>query len=136
MPIPFNRIVAFAGPYISLTAGVIATWLIAKLNALGIAGLDQSDLAQQLGGALTFTLVAVLSWMGQSQWLKGHQLQLVGDANVQAAAVAAAAPTAVEVPPDPEHDALMSWGEDLPDDDEEFAMPPDEDARITPEVPA
>jgi hypothetical protein len=137
MPIPFNRLVAFAGPYISLLAGALSALIFAKLNALGIPGLEQDDLTQQIAGALTFTLAAALSWLGQSQWLKGHHLQLAGDAGVQAAALASAAPHAVDdVPPDPEHDALMSWGEDLPDDEEEFAMPPDEEARMSPEVPA
>jgi hypothetical protein len=136
MPIPFNRLVSFAGPYISLFAGAIATWLVAKANVLGIDGLEQSDLAQQIASALTFTLAAGLTWLGQSQWLKGHHLQLVGDASVQAAALAVAGPPPVDLAADPEHDALLSWGEDLPDDEDEFASPPDQDARVAPEVPA
>ena len=136
MTIPFNRLVAFTGPYISILAGVLATWLLAKLNALGIAGLDEGELAQQIAAALTFTLAATVSWMGQSQWLKGHQVQLAGDAQVQSAALAVAPGLPPDAPPDPEHDALLSWGEDLPDDAEEFAMPPDDDARMIPEVPA
>ena len=135
MPIPLNRLVAFAGPYISIFAGVIATWVIAKANALGISGLDESDLAQQLAAGLTFTLVAVLTWLGSSQWLKGHHVQLAGDAAVQAAAIAVATPQAVEAPPDPEHDELMALGEDLPTDEEEFAAPAAAESRLVPEIP-
>ena len=136
MPIPLNRLVAFAGPYISILSGIVATWLIAKANALGIPGLDQDDLAQQVAAALTFTLVAVLTWLGSAQWLKGHHVQLAGDAAVQAAAIAVAAPEAVEVLPDPEHEELIALGEDLPTDEEEFAVPPDAESRLAPEVPA
>lgn len=131
---PLNRIVAFAGPYISLAAGAAATWIVAKANALGIAGLEQSDLAQQIASAIAFTLATVLTWLGQSKWLHGHQIVLAGDAQVQAAALTApmpAPPTAAGL--DPEHDALMELGEDLPDDDEEFAAPPPDDDPLTDE---
>lgn len=135
MSIPFNRIVTFAGPYVSLIAGAAATWIIAKANALGISGLDQSDLAQQIASGVTFILAAGLTWLGQSKWLTGHQLTLVGDAQVQAAALAAPGPALAGVAGiDPEHDALMMLDEDpeaddvpledLPTDEEEFASPP------------
>jgi hypothetical protein len=136
MTIPLNRIVAFAGPYLSIAGGGVATWIVAKMNLIGVAGLDQGDLAQKIAAGLTFTLTAVLSWLGHMQWLKGHHQQMAGDAQVQAAALAAQPPRPTEVPPDPAHDALMALDEELPDDDEEFALPPDQDARITPEFPA
>lgn len=124
MPIPLNRLVAFVGPYISVVAGGLATWLIAKLNALGIPGLDKNDLAQQLASALTFTLVAVVTWLGSAQWLDGHHVELAADAELQAATLAAATSVELEVPPDPAHDDLIAVGEDLPSDEEEFASAP------------
>jgi hypothetical protein len=136
MPTHLNRLVAFAGPYISIAAGVVATWLIAKANALGIPGLDESDLAQQIAAALTFSLAAILTWLGSAQWLKGHHVQMAADAAIQAAALAVAAPAALTPPADPELDELIALGEDLPTDEEEFAMPPDAEARLAPEVPA
>lgn len=136
MSIPLNRIVAFAGPYIAVASGAVATWLIAKLNALGVAGLEQSDLAQQVAAGLTFTLTAALTWLGHSKWLAGHHLQLAGDAAVQAAALAAPVPPMLDVAGiDPDMDELMAAEEDLPSDDEEFAEPADEEARLTPDEP-
>ena len=135
MIFPLNRVIAFAGPYISIAGGGVATWIVAKLNLIGVAGLDQADLAQQVAGALTFTLTAGLSWLGQAQWLKGHHTQMASDAAVQAAALAAPQQRQSDVPPDPAHDALIALGEDLPDDEEEFGTPPGQDGRVTPEPP-
>src|ERR1044072_8372976 len=138
MPIPLNRLVAFAGPYVSIVAATIATWLVAKLNALGIPGIDGDELAQQVGAALTFTLVSALTWLGQSQWLNGHHVQMQGDAALQAAALVATTPPPPHagLPPDPEHDALMALGEGLPTDEEEFGMPPGAGPRFVPEIGA
>ncbi len=162
MSVPLNRVVAFAGPYISIVAGGFATWLVAKANVLGIKGIDEANVATQASGALTFGLVSVLAWLGQSKWLTGHQLEMAADARVAAAAVAAPAPAPADIPADPEHEALLELGEDLPDDevefasqppglgpiaasapddddlpddDEEFANPPDPESRVTPDCP-
>jgi hypothetical protein len=133
---PLNRVVAFAGPYISILAAAIAAWLVAKANVLGVKGLDQANVATQVAGALTFTLVAVLSWLGQSKWLTGHQLQLAGDAEVQAAALAAGTAAApVDAPVDDEHLALLALPEDLPEDEVEFASQPPGIAPVTPQPP-
>lgn len=76
MTIPLNRIVAFFGPYFALLAGAVATWIVVKANALGIPGLDSSDLAQQIGSAATWALTSVLVWLGQSKWLRGHHIEI------------------------------------------------------------
>jgi hypothetical protein len=133
---PLNRIIAFAGPYISLAAGGAATWIIAKANALGIDGLDHDDTAQQIASGISFTLAAGLTWLGQSKWLTGHHLQIAGDAQVQAAALAT--PT----PPPPGKivpsgmAGTMNWAapelEELPSDEEEFAAPPPGDPPVQP----
>ena len=43
--------------------------------------------------------------------------------------------TRPEAPTDPELDALIASGEDLPSDEEEFASPPEPEARVTPDAP-
>jgi hypothetical protein len=137
MPFPFNRLVAFAGPYISVVAAGLATVVVAKLNALGVPGLDESDVAEQIAGALTFTLVSCLTWLGSSQWLKGHHAEMTADAEVQAAALAATAPPpGIEPSPDAVNDALIALGEDLPSDEEEFGLPSAPDPLRMPGVGA
>lgn len=164
MGIPLNRIIAFAGPYISVVAGGFATWLVAKANVLGIKDLDQANVATQVSGALTFTLVSILSWLGQSKWLTGHHLDMARETELRVAALAAQPAPPADAPADPEHEALIALGEDLPDDevefanqpaglapvtpcvaavpaeelpgdDEELSSPPDQDARVAPDAP-
>jgi len=149
MTIPLNRVVAFAGPYISVAAGGFATWLVAKVNVVGLPGLDENNLKTAIAGGITWLLVAGLAWAGHSKWLTGHQLQLQGEAPINAAAmtVAAAAPPvqpAVGAPASTngngfhtetanviaEPELLEDGGADsvadqeLPTDDEELASPP------------
>jgi hypothetical protein len=126
---PFNRFITFVKPYLNLLAGAISAWIIAKANVLDIPSLGEH------GDEMTTAIAAALAWivtqgaaqLGDAKWLKGHQLSLVGDAEVQAAALQAPAsvmPLGIGI--DPEHDALMELDDDLPDDEEEFAAPPDE----------
>lgn len=129
MKIPLNRVVALAGPYVSVAAGAIAAWLIAKVNVTGIPGLDQQNLATQLAAGGTFALTAGLSWLGHSKWLTGHHIELAGEAEVNAAAITAAGATPVLDPSlddpqpveDPEVDAVAD--DELPDDAQELAAP-------------
>lgn len=127
MTIPTNRLLTFAGPQISIVAGLVSAWLFAKLNVLGIPGLDQSDLATQIASGLTFLVATALTWLGQSAWLRGHHIILAGDAQVQAAGLAVPHPPLSTPPPDPPHEALMARGEALPSDDDEFAAPPQQE---------
>lgn len=108
-----NRVVAFLGPYISVVAGGIAAWLVARVNVGGIPGLDKANLATEIAAGLTFLLTAGLSWLGHSKWLKGHHIVLQGDAAV---AVAAVASSGGPVELDPQHEL-----EGLPSDEEEFS---------------
>lgn len=121
MTIPLNRVVAFAGPMISTLAGALATLIIAKLNVLGIQGLEQDQTAQQLASALTFVLTAGLTWLGQSKWLRGHQLDMVNQARQTEALLASPQePAATAEPPesdDDEPEDIASWfDDDLLDD--------------------
>lgn len=103
MKIPLNRVVAFFGPYISVLAGAVAAWLVAKLNVLGIPGLDEANLATWISGALVASLTAGLSWLGQSKWLKGHHIELQNELYLNSSVVGADDPVS---------------------DEEEFANPP------------
>ena len=91
MTIPLNRVVAFAGPYISVAAGGFATWLVAKVNVVGLPGLDENNLKTAIAGGITWLLVAGLAWAGHSKWLTGHHIQLEGEARINAAAMTVAA---------------------------------------------
>jgi uncharacterized membrane protein YedE/YeeE len=74
--IPINRIVTFVGPIIAAISTAIATWLIAKVNVLGIPGLDQNNLQTYLAAGLTAILLAGLHALGGWSWLKGHHILL------------------------------------------------------------
>jgi hypothetical protein len=89
MKIPLNRVVAFAGPYISILAGAIAAWVLAKWNVLAIPGLglNGDSLATEITAGLTLALTAGLSHLGQMKWLKGAHIELANDGLVQAAAL-------------------------------------------------
>src|SRR5881392_512414 len=66
---PINRVVAFAGPMLAIVAGYIATFLAENLEFLH---LDSSGTQGTITNWLTFTLTAVLVWVGQHKWLDGY----------------------------------------------------------------
>lgn len=121
MTIPFNRFVAFAKPYINLLAGALAAWLVAKLNVLGIPGLGEheNELATGLTAAGVWALTQGAAQLGDLRWLKGHHIEIIAQAKVDAAA-------ATQTP---------STGTVVVSDEEEFASPPPESSE-TPDPPA
>jgi hypothetical protein len=129
---PANRIVAFAGPYISVVAGGIAAWLVSKVNVAGIEGLDKNNLQTTIAGGLAWLLVAGLSWAGHSKWLAGHHIQLEADGQITAAMASAPAVSAGGTGNGyhPEHFGVQDAAtegvpdSDLVSDDVEFASPP------------
>jgi hypothetical protein len=129
---PLNRFITFIKPYINLAAGAIAAWLIAKANVLGIPGLGRHGNELQIGiaAALAWGVTQLATQMGDLKWLKGHHLAMIGEAEVEAAAVqaAAAAPSAVGI--DAAQEAIMTLDEELPSDDEEFAAPPPDETNM------
>lgn len=129
---PFNRFIALVKPYINLLAGAITAWLIAKSNVLGIPGLGEhgDELTTAIAGALAWIVTQGATQAGDLKWLQGHQLSLAGDAQVQAAALQAPAAAPHAVAFDPEHEAFVTGGDDLPDDDEEFASPPPDESNV------
>jgi hypothetical protein len=133
-----NRVLAWFGPYIAAASGTAAAWLFAKLNVLGIPGLDENNLKTGIAAALTWLVVTGVTWAGHSKWLSGHHVEMAANAQVSAAAMtataAAPAPALVTASagsngyhPDAalaEEDAASMPDEDLPSDAEEFAVPP------------
>lgn len=75
--IPINRVVAFCGPAISLVAGGASAFLVARVNVLGVPGLDQANVATWLTAGGTLALGAGLTWLGHQKWLTGHQIDMV-----------------------------------------------------------
>jgi hypothetical protein len=129
MEFPLNRVVAFLGPYISVFAGGLASWLVARVDIIGIPGLDQNNLATWIASAITFVVTTLVTWLGHSKWLKGHHISMVGDARVQAAALTGGTGPA-------NTDAVTfaaGYGGDLPTDEEEFAAPPE--SSFSPDSP-
>jgi hypothetical protein len=106
MTFPLNRIVAFAGPYLSAVAGGIASWLVAKVNIIGLPGLDENNLKTSIAGGLAWLLVAGLTWAGHSKWLAGHHIQMEADAQLNAAALTAAS---AAPPPAPQAVAPIAY---------------------------
>lgn len=70
---PANRIVAFAGPYISLLSGAAASWLVVHVQVLGSLNIGQNRLANGLAYAATAGIGAVIPHLGFKGWLSGHQ---------------------------------------------------------------
>lgn len=138
LKIPLNRVVAFAGPYIAVTAGGVAAWLAAKVNVAGIPGLDQQNLATELAAGGTFLLTSALTWLGHSKWLTGHHVEMQADAAITAAALAPVAPEeAVTALADGTlmDDEAETASSDVTDE-VEFASPPLPDFGETPVQPS
>ena len=125
---PFNQFITFFKPYLNVLAGAIAALLVAKANVLGIPGLGDNgeELQTAIAAALAWALTQGATQLGDAKWLKGHHLQLKGDAEVQAAVLNTQATPPV-VPPGVERDALVSLDETLPPELDETVPPePDE----------
>lgn len=80
MKIPANRVIAFLGPTIAAISTAVAAYLVAKVNVLGIPGLDQANVQTYVAGGLTAALVAGLHALGGLSWFKGQHIILEGEA--------------------------------------------------------
>lgn len=137
MAIPLNRIVAFVKPWINLVAGALAAFLVARLNILGIDGLDEENTATWIAGALAWILTTGVTELGDLKWLKGHHISIAADAEVTAAALAPVPPVVAAEDltgtiVDPEAAAAPA---DV-SDEEELASPPPPDETNTPVQPS
>lgn len=74
--IPMNRILTFAGPYISLGSGAVASWLLVHVHLLGLFHFQRDGLATGITQGVVLLLTAALSWLGQRAWIKGHHIEL------------------------------------------------------------
>jgi hypothetical protein len=70
---PFNRVVAFLGPYIALLSGAIVDGLFVHLHFLANWHTSASAITNWLTQALIFALTSVLVYLGQHKWLDGWQ---------------------------------------------------------------
>jgi hypothetical protein len=70
------RIVAFAGPPLSIAAGIIATWLTTHVHLLATFHIDQNGVAGTLTQGGIFAISTFVTWLGQQTWLQGHQIEL------------------------------------------------------------
>jgi hypothetical protein len=127
LKIPFNRFVTFVKPYLNIAGAAVAAWLIAKVNVLGIHGLDSRK--DQLATGLTAAGTGIITWgaaqLGDLKWLKGHhiELELGGAAGVGGAVAVPEVHATVEDPgSDPGVEDVHA--EQLPGDEEEFGSPP------------
>src|SRR5438128_1466553 len=83
---PLNRVLTFLGPHFAVVSAALSAWLVAKVNVLGIKGLDQNNAATWIAGAMTFLAHAGLTWLGQNKWLTGHHILLAESNNAAAGA--------------------------------------------------
>lgn len=74
--IPFNRLVAFAGPYISIAAGVLASWLLVHIHFLGLFHVQHDGLSTAIVQLVVFALTTGVTWAGHQKWLTGHHIQI------------------------------------------------------------
>jgi hypothetical protein len=126
LKIPFNRFVTFVKPYLNIAGAAVAAWLIAKVNVLGIHGLDARK--DQLATGITAAGTGLITWaaaqLGDLKWLKGHHIELeLGGA---AGAPDGAVPEVHATVQDPGSDAGVEdvHAEQLPSDEEELGSPP------------
>jgi hypothetical protein len=106
----------------------VAAWLVAKVNILGIEGLDHDTVATQISAALMFTVMAGLTWLGQSKWLAGHHIEMQSDALVASAVLSGG--TVADPPIEDDDDDVVAEtiiDEGLPTDAEEAAIAPNGD---------
>lgn len=95
---PLNRVVAFLGPYISLLAGFISTWLITNVSLFNTLNVSNDDVLKTVTELVVFAVVSGLTWLGQRKWLNGHIRWEAGQQEIEKAAVAG---YAASLPPAP-----------------------------------
>lgn len=116
--IPFDRVVTFILPYVSVVAGLLSTWLLTNIHVLGLFNLNHDQVAQTISQLVVFALTAGAAELGRSQWLKGRHIELEG------LSYQVSSPTGLESPSSDEDD------DDVSDevDPEASEVPDDPDA--------
>jgi hypothetical protein len=124
---PLNRVIAFFGPYISIAAGAIASWLLVHVHLLGLFHLQPDGLSTAIAQGTVFLLTALLTWAGHSKWLTGHQIMLQQGVTAAAAFGGAPGGVAIAVPaaPGPAPASVFDAGPDVASD--AGALPPGPD---------
>jgi hypothetical protein len=124
--LPINRVVTFIKPLFNLFAGGVAAWLVAKVNILGILGIGQDEIQNQVATGLAFLVTTGLLQLADLKWIKGHHIELENEA-IQV----------VANPDDEDPDALLPDAEvqDLGGLEIDTDIPPDEGDAGRPHVP-
>lgn len=78
--IPFNRLVAFLGPYIAIASGAVSTWLLVHVHLFSLFHVTQTQVGSAITQILVFGVTTLVTWLGHQKWLKGHQVQIQADA--------------------------------------------------------
>ena len=112
---PLNRVVAFAGPVLSLLAGAAASWLGGHVPGLH---LDTKAVAGQITQGLEFLAGALVTFALQNKWLSGWQAW-----EARSQPPPAAAPPAAGPQPQPMLPPLFPLGEYDPARDMPPALP-------------
>jgi hypothetical protein len=68
-----NRVVAFVGPYISVGAGVVTTWLTNHVHLFATFHVGNDDIAHAIAQAGVFGVTTLVVWLGHQKWLDGFQ---------------------------------------------------------------
>lgn len=80
MNIPFNRLVAFLGPYIAIASGAISTWLLVHVHFLALFHVTQTQVGSAISQVLVFGVTTTVTWLGHQKWLQGHHVQMQAEA--------------------------------------------------------
>lgn len=100
MKIPFDRVVTFILPYVSVVAGFLSTWLVTNVGVLGIFNVTQSSLEGVITSVIIFAITTGAAELGRSQWLKGRHIELTGIAQEQVLEKQFSIPTVADDPND------------------------------------
>lgn len=69
-----NKLVAFVGPWVSVAAGLAATYLVTHLPFLtDMFHTDAAGIAGAIGAVITFAITTLVVWLGHQKWLTGFQ---------------------------------------------------------------
>lgn len=80
--LPINRFVTFVQPLLNAGAGIVAAWLVAKVEILGILGIGEDQLATQIAALAAALIVTGCLEIGRSQWIKGHHIELSAEGGI------------------------------------------------------
>ena len=70
------RIIQWAAGPIAIAAGIVATWLTTHVHLLATFHIDQSGITGTLTQLGIFAVGALVTYLPQHNWVRGHQIEL------------------------------------------------------------